>query len=131
MTPVQRTLQGDVLAFDLAVEMRTVRDELATGHARIARTLVKEGPLRLTLIGLSPGGAMHEHHAEAPITIHVLEGEIALHAGGSTRVLAMGSIAALGHGISHRVSSGPGGMFLLTLAASPDSGGDAAPDGTP
>jgi hypothetical protein len=57
MTPVHRTLQGDVLAFDLAHEMRTVRDELAAGHERIARTLVKEGPLRLTLIGLNPGGA--------------------------------------------------------------------------
>ena len=129
MTPVQRTLQGDVLAFDLAVEMRTVRDELATGHARIARTLVKEGPLRLTLIGLSPGGAMHEHHAEAPITIHVLDGEIVLHAGGSAHVLATGSIAALGRGIRHRVSSDRGGMFLLTLAASPGGGGDLAPDG--
>ncbi|MGH7668438.1 MAG: hypothetical protein ACRENQ_03010, partial [Gemmatimonadaceae bacterium] len=85
MTPVHRTLKDDVLTFDLADEMRTVRAELAEGHARIARTLVKEGPLRLTLIGLNPGGALHRHSTEAPITIHVLEGEVALEAAGSTR----------------------------------------------
>lgn len=126
MTPVHRTLRDDVLAFDLAVEMRTVRDELAAGRARIARTLVKEGPLRVTLIGLNPGGALHQHSAEAPITIHVLEGEIALDAGGSTRVLPAGSIAVLDGGIRHGVSSAPGGMLLLTLAGSP-RGGDEPP----
>ncbi|HUX34617.1 MAG TPA: hypothetical protein VMV51_12180, partial [Gemmatimonadaceae bacterium] len=112
-------LQSDVLMFNLADEMRTVRDELATGHARIARTLVKEGPLRLTLIGLSPGGAMHAHHAEAPITIQVLEGAIVLDVGGELRSMATGALAALDHGVHHAVSSAGGGLFLLTLAARP------------
>ena len=119
MTPVHRTLQSDVLMFNLADEMRTVRDELATGHARIARTLVKEGPLRLTLIGLSQGGAMHAHHAEAPITIQVLEGAIVLDVGGELRSMATGAIAALDGGVRHAVSSVHGGLFLLTLAAAP------------
>jgi len=117
MTPVHRTLQDDVLAFDLAAEMQIVRAELAGGHARIARTLVKEGPLRLTLIGLSPGGGLHEHHAQAPITIHVLEGEIELDAGGKVSVLPTGRLAALDGGVPHAVRSHGGGMFLLTLAA--------------
>ena len=78
MTPVHRSLAGDVIALDLSEEMQIVRDELAEGHARIARTLVKEGPLRLTLVGLSPGGAMHEHEAGGPVTIHVLDGELEL-----------------------------------------------------
>lgn len=117
MTPVHRTLKADVLTFNLDAERRIVRDELETGLARIARTLVKEGPLRLTLIGLSPGGSLRAHQAAAPITIQVLEGEIVLDGGGELRSLATGSIAALNGGVRHAVSSELGGLFLLTLAA--------------
>lgn len=34
MTPVDRRLSGDVLAFDLAAEMRTAREELLSGPGR-------------------------------------------------------------------------------------------------
>jgi len=117
MTPVQRSLAGDVLAFDLGEEMQIVRDELAAGRARIARTLVKEGPLRLTLVGLSPGGAIHEHDAEGPITIHVLEGELELNASGETRAHRVGALIALDQRVRHAVSSPRGALFLLTLSA--------------
>ncbi len=117
MSPVNRTLANAVLSIDLTSEMRTVRAELAGGHARIARTLVKEGPLRLTLIGVSPGGALHEHVAEGPITIQVLEGSIVLHAAGETHVLGTGALMALDGGVRHDVSSQDGGFFLLTVIA--------------
>jgi quercetin dioxygenase-like cupin family protein len=117
MTPVHRSLAGDVLAFDLSEEMQLVRDELAAGHVRIARTLVKEGPLRLTLVGLSPGGAMHEHEAGGPVTIHVLDGELDLNAGGKTRAHRVGALIALDRRVRHAVSSSRGALFLLTLAA--------------
>jgi quercetin dioxygenase-like cupin family protein len=117
MTPVHRSLAGDVLAFDLGEEMQIVRDELAAGHARIARTLVKEGPLRLTLVGLGPGGALHEHEAAGPVTIHILEGELELNAGGETRLHRVGVLIALDRRVRHAVSSPRGALFLLTLAA--------------
>jgi quercetin dioxygenase-like cupin family protein len=117
MTPVQRSLAGDVLAFDLSEEMQLVRDELATGHTRIARTLAKEGPLRLTLVGLSPGGAMHEHEAGGPVTIHVLEGELELTVGGKTLAHRIGALIALDRRVRHAVGSSRGALFLLTLAA--------------
>ena len=50
----------------------------------MARTLVKEGPLRLTLIGLGLGGTIRPHQAEMPLTILVLEGEITLVLGAGT-----------------------------------------------
>ena len=117
MTPVHRSLAGDVLAFDLGEEMQIVRDELAEGHARIARTLVKEGPLRLTLVGLGPGGALHEHEAAGPVTIHILEGELELNAGGETRLHRVGALIALDRRVRHAVSSPRGALLLLTLAA--------------
>lgn len=117
MSPVHRTLASSALAFDLADEMRIVRSELDAGHSRIARTLVKEGALRLTLIGVRAGGGMHEHVADGPITIHALEGTIVVHAAGETIRLAAGSLVAIDGGVRHDVSSSEGGLFLLTLIA--------------
>jgi quercetin dioxygenase-like cupin family protein len=78
---------------------------------------VKEGALRLTLVGLGPGGALHEHEAGGPITIHVLDGELELNAGGETRALRIGALIALDRRVRHAVSSSRGALFLLTLAA--------------
>jgi quercetin dioxygenase-like cupin family protein len=119
MTPVQRSLNGDALAFDLVEEMGLVREELAGGRERIARTLVKDGPLRLTLVGLSAGGAIHEHEAAGPITVHVLDGEVELSAAGETRSYRAGAIIAVDQRVRHSVRSTPGGLFLLTLASPP------------
>lgn len=120
MSPVHRTLASPVLTLDLAADAQIVRGELAAGHSRIARTLVKEGALRLTLIGVQAGGVLHEHEAEGPITIHVLEGAIVVHADGAARTLATGGLMAIDGGVRHEVSSPDGGLFLLTLV-SPDA----------
>jgi quercetin dioxygenase-like cupin family protein len=120
MSPVRRTLASTVLAFDLIEEMRLVRAEMDVGHARIARTLIKSGPLRVTLIGVRAGGGMHEHVAEGPITIHALQGSIIVRAGSDVRTLAAGGLMALDGGVRHDVSSEEGGLFLLTLIA-PDA----------
>jgi quercetin dioxygenase-like cupin family protein len=130
MTPVHRTLAGAMLALDLAEEMRIVREELATASARIARTLVKEGPLRLTLVGLKPGGALHEHVADGPITVHVLDGEILFDVGGATHPLRAGALLALDAGVRHAARSTSGGIFLLTIAAHAKGAAGPSPDRT-
>lgn len=117
MTPVHHSLAGDVLTFDLAEEMQLARDELAAGRVRVARTLVKEGALRLTLVSLGAGASIHEHDAEGPITIHVLDGELELSAGGESRSHGPGALIALDKRVRHAVSSARGAMFLLTLSA--------------
>ncbi len=125
MSPVHRRLAADLLTFDLGAEMRTVRAELAGGHTRIARTLVKEGSLRLTLVGLAAGGALRSHRTDSPVTIHVLDGAITLDVEGAVREMKAGELAALGLGVAHGVGSAGGAFILLTVAA--DS---AAPGGS-
>jgi quercetin dioxygenase-like cupin family protein len=119
MSPVHRRLAADLLAFDLGAEMHTVREELAAGHTRIARTLVKEGPLRLTLVGMAAGGALRSHRTNSPVTIHVLEGQITLDVDGATRAMAAGELAALEAGVPHAVGAPGGAFILLTVAAAP------------
>jgi len=120
MTPVHRPMANDFLSFDLSEEIRLVREALRGVHERIARTLVKEGPLRLTLVGVNPGGALRPHMAAGPIAVHVLEGEIVFDAAGASRTLRAGALVVLDGGVRHAVHSPRGGIFLLTLAAPVD-----------
>ncbi len=117
MSPVQRPLSGPALSFSLHDEMQTVRTELAKVSERIGRTLLKNGPLRVTLIGLKPGGALHEHRADGPITVQVLEGSVRFQAAGQSWPLSQGSLLTLGNGEEHRVESESGALFLLTVVA--------------
>lgn len=123
MSPVQHPVSGRALTFALADEMRTVREELAAGHERSGRTLVKEGALRLTLVGLAPGGTIEPHKADAPISVQVLEGEIEFDAEGTSRTLAVGSLFVLDSRVPHSVRSPRGGIFLLTLVTPAARGG--------
>ena len=116
MSPVQRPLSGLPLAFRLADEVRALRAGLADGP-RSARTLVKNGALRVTVIGLAPGGALASHSADGPITVHVLEGAIEFEAEGTTWPLPAGTLFSLDAGVAHAVRAPEGGVFLLTVAA--------------
>jgi quercetin dioxygenase-like cupin family protein len=115
MTPVQHRISGAALSFSLDAEMRTVRDELAKMPARVGRTLVKDGPLRVTLVGLHAGHGLHEHQASGPVTIHLLEGAIEVSAAGKSWPLSQGMLLALDAGVPHAVTSTAGAMFLLTV----------------
>jgi quercetin dioxygenase-like cupin family protein len=124
MSPMHRPISGPALSFALDDELRILREQLGTSR-RVGRTLVKDGALRVTLVGLSAGGTLRPHKAEGPITLHVLEGAIELEAEGERWTLPAGTLFALGAGITHAVSAPAGGAFLLTVVAPPR---EAAPD---
>jgi quercetin dioxygenase-like cupin family protein len=115
MSSIQRPLAGKVLTFDLDEERR------ATGHAtnksgRTARTLLKEGSMRVTLVVLEPGGDMAEHQADGPITVQPLEGRIDFTADGQVHDLGPGQLLAADTGVRHSVRSPGGATFLLTIS---------------
>ena len=115
MSPVQHPITGPALSFSLADEMRTVHEEMAKAGRRTARTLVKDGPLRVTLVGMDAGGELRAHSSAGPISLQVLEGEVELEAEGKRWTLSAGMLAAFDGGITHAVRSAAGGMFLLTV----------------
>lgn len=114
MTPVQRSISG-ALQLDLAAELEVVHEQLAASN-RTARTVVKNGPLRATLVGLAAGGELAPHTADGPITLHVLEGAVEFAAGGREWLLPAGTLFTLEAGVVHSVRSASGGVFLLTVA---------------
>jgi quercetin dioxygenase-like cupin family protein len=121
MSPVGRRVAGEILSFVLADEMARVRRELETASGRIARTLVKNGPLSVTLVGVKPGGELKEHTARGPITIQVIEGSVEFESRGTPQPLTMGMLLSLDGGVPHSVTSERGAIFLLTVTAMPRS----------
>lgn len=123
MPSLERPLSGDVLVFDLKEERSTVRGSRPDRRSRrSARTLLKDGPLRVTMVVLDAGGEISEHHASGPITIRPLQGRVTFVAKGREHEIGPDELLTAGAGVAHRVRSEEGATFLLTVAA------DAADD---
>ena len=117
MPSIRRPLSGDVLLFDMDEERRRTADPaILERSGRNARTLLKDGPLRLTLVTLAPGGELAEHKAEGPIAVQPIEGRIRFVVEGVTHELEPGEMLTAGAGIRHSVASREGATFLLTVA---------------
>jgi quercetin dioxygenase-like cupin family protein len=118
MPSIERPLSGDVMVHDLAHEHARAADgEILARSGRNARTLLKDGPLRVTLVALAAGGEIAEHHADGPITVQPLHGRIRFHAGGATHELVPGQLLSLAPGVRHAVTATEDAAFLLTVAA--------------
>ncbi len=117
MPSIERPLSGDVLVFSLDEEREHAADSAALDRSgRNARTLLKSGALRVTLVVLAAGGEIAEHEADGPITVQPVSGRIRFTAQGQDHDLGPRQLLALGAGIRHSVSSESGGAFLLTVS---------------
>lgn len=128
MSSLDRTIDGDALVRHLTQDERTIDQGLVAKHGRSARTLVKEGLMRLTLIALGPGGDLPEHSADGPISVHVVEGQFVFSAAGSQYPLHEGDVLFVAAGVRHSARSETGGTFLLTVVHLPSAG---TPQGGP
>lgn len=134
MSSLHRTITGDVLVQHLGPDVMTIDQQLLAAHGRSARTLVKDGPLRLTIMALAPGGTLAPHSTDNPVSIQVLQGEVTFSALDREYALAAGDVLVLAAGVEHAARSKSGASFLLTVAFVPSStdaerGGGAVRDG--
>jgi quercetin dioxygenase-like cupin family protein len=111
MSSIERQRSGDVMV----VELRGAPERIPSS-GRSARTLLKNGPLRATLVSIAPGGHIPEHHADGPITVQPLEGRVQFTALGKVREIGPGQLLSVGTGVRHAVASASGATFLLTVA---------------
>ena len=126
MSSLDRPLHADVLEFDLAEEEgRAANAATLERDGRSSRTLMKDGPLRMTLIVLAPGGGIPEHTAAGPITVQPLRGRVDVVVNGGRHGVGVGGILSLGPGVPHAVSSDDGAAFLLTVGQPAGEGSQA------
>jgi quercetin dioxygenase-like cupin family protein len=128
MSSMNRTIEGEVLVHHLPQDELSIDRELLAARGRSARTLVKEGPMRLVLMALSPGGDLPPHSTDEPVTIHVTEGEVLFRALDRDYHLVKGDVLVFAAGVEHSAKSQDGCVFLLTVVrTSSDSGSHVDP----
>lgn len=115
MSSIQRNIDGNMPVHHLSEDYRMIDQALLAQHGRSARTLVKEGPLRLTLMALAANGNLPIHSAEGPVSIHVIEGSVVFAAEGQEYALKAGDILVFAAGVKHAAMSDTGTVFLLTV----------------
>jgi quercetin dioxygenase-like cupin family protein len=115
MSSMHRTLDGDVLVHHLTQDERMLDADLLVRHGRTARTIVKEGPLRLTIMALASAGMLPSHRTDAHVTIHLLEGEVTFTSAGRDYALTPGDVLVFAPNVEHEARSVSGGVFLLTV----------------
>lgn len=92
-----------------------LQTEPVARDGRTARTLLKEGPLRLVLVAIGAGGSLQEHHAPGPLTIQSVVGRVTVNAGGQEHRLGRGDLLVLPAGLRHALHADEPSAVLLTI----------------
>ncbi len=122
MSSIERPLSGDVVIVELSGG-----GEGPPPGGRRARTLIKNGLIRATLVTVAAGAEIPEHQADGPITVQPLQGRLQFSAAGNTHEIGPGQLLSLGAGVRHAVASASGATFLLTVASVGASGDPPKP----
>ena len=123
MSSIERPLSGDVVIVELSGG-----GEGPPPGGRRARTLIKNGLIRATLVTVAAGAEIPEHRARpGPITVQPLQGRLQFSAAGNTHEIGPGQLLSLGAGVRHAVASASGATFLLTVASVGASGDPPKP----
>jgi quercetin dioxygenase-like cupin family protein len=106
-----------LLTFDLKGEDRQLQERAATAKAgRAAKTLLKEGQLRATIVAIRKGVALQEHEVDGPVTIQVLRGRVSLETDGSPATGSAGALLTLDAGVRHRLTALADAAVLITMS---------------
>jgi quercetin dioxygenase-like cupin family protein len=110
-------ITGEVLRLDIEPESSAILEDArraGTGHA--AKTLVKDGPLRLVILGFTAGSALREHDSDGPVSIQALSGGVDVAIEERSERLEPGRILVINASISHSVVAQGDAVLLLTIA---------------
>ena len=112
-----RRLSARVLTFLLGAEDDTLREFAESSKTgRAGKTLVKQGPLRITLVALKKGTALSSHQVAGPVSIQILRGCLRLSTDKGNVNLPAGSLITLGPGVAHMAKAHDDSSILITFA---------------
>ena len=110
-------ISGEVLHLNIDEESKGILDaarEAGVGHA--AKTLVKEGPLRVILLGLKSGSTLREHEAGGSVSVHVLSGQVKVTSGDRIDALEAGNALVFSSSVAHSLEAQADSVVLVTIA---------------
>lgn len=117
LRPAER-LAAPVIDIELRNELELLRASdsyRAADHA--AATILKRPGIAVVLVALKAGGQMHEHHADSPITLQVVQGRIRLEVDGQTLDLQAGHLVGVAESLPHSVLGVEDSAVVLTIGA--------------
>ena len=110
-------LGGEVMAFALRAEELALRQRAeSTKAGRAAKTLVKEGPLRLTLVALRKGIVLQPHQVDGAVSVQVLRGRAKVDAPGEGTSLGVGGLVTIPPRQVHAATALTDCTLLITVA---------------
>lgn len=95
-----------------------------TPHGRHAEIVVREGPLRQSLLALTAGTELEEHNSPPAASLYLLRGAVQVTGEGTTDIAA-GELHTLTHH-RHAVKALEDSVFLLTTVTSIEGQGSFA-----
>jgi quercetin dioxygenase-like cupin family protein len=105
------------MVFDTATEEAKVTDQAASSkQGRSAKTLVKQGQLRVTLLALQKGTELSAHQVEGDLSIQVLRGALEIRTSEDTIRVPKGGLAVLRAGVRHDACALRNTTALLTTS---------------
>jgi quercetin dioxygenase-like cupin family protein len=112
-----RHMSGRGIVFDLAAELRSLRQDLEfTSGNRAAKTLAKTDGLRVTLVLLKRGAALNPEAVAGGATLQVLDGQIRVELQGEQLTVKRAGVIVLGDNLRERVTALEEAAFLVTVA---------------
>ena len=118
MSPITRALTGENLSFDLGEQIAELRQDGSYARSgRVGRTLVKAGPLRLTLTLIAAGVEVGTHHAASPMTLQIVEGRLRYRVDDEEYELGKGELLFFGPGHAQDIRALEDTALLLTITS--------------
>ncbi|MDO8586963.1 MAG: LuxR family transcriptional regulator [Armatimonadota bacterium] len=110
-------LRGKVMQFALGAEDSDLRKRAATSKSgRAAKTLVKEGVFRITIVALTKGTALQSHEVAGPVSIQSIRGCLRVTTEAGDVDVPAGSLVALDAGVAHSARALDDCATLVTVA---------------
>src|ERR1035437_394431 len=111
-------LASPLLRFNLSDELLHLRekDSWKRETGRSSKTLAKYPDFRIVLVLMKGNTQMKEHHADARLSIHSLQGKIRIHLPDQKVDLPAGELMALDCVIRHDVEALEESAFLITIS---------------
>lgn len=112
-----RHLADPIRQLDLVPEaLRLRQDETLRREGHTARTLIKNGGLRIVLVEMREGSRLGWHRTTSRISIQVIAGAVSVLVPGTHHLVSAGQLLAIEGEIPHQVEALDHSTFLLTLA---------------
>jgi quercetin dioxygenase-like cupin family protein len=111
-----RELKAKALDFSLQTEMLPLLQRVRGNKSkRTAKTLVKDGPLRILVVALDTEGTLEEHKVDGPFSVQCLLGRVNVRLGSDKKDLRTGDLLVVDTGVTHDVEAVEPSILLITI----------------